>query len=204
MALLMNRNQSCGATKETCNIFLRHGFRLFFQPCFVPQLREFDRDITVNGNDWFNPEVMKMVSKELVSASNFVRKLKDGLLFELSFKPLSIIESFVMRPRTATMESSMKAMRKYLKVFGTIIKSVSVDVMDRFPIYQKAAEFLFSDKPVKKDVTVVRFGVVGFPDDDVPHIHRLATFPSWMLWTDQGMCSEAESWHWNTSCCGVL
>jgi len=169
-------------TEQAGDFGLAHGSQLFFKPLFVAQLFVFNflRAMFYLAN----PKALKCrADSDVATPNNLCDSHYTFTERYLLIQPLCIIKE---RPLShiACVLSSMCKVRNYHKVFDSVIKSISVDVVDVFMWLKVSANVLFHDIAMLKNVTSrVSAWMVGNQDHHVSVSScRASTLPIVMFW----------------------
>ena len=139
------------------------------------------------------------MTEMFVRAFNLAGNLRDrpvkinGLLSE----PCLVIVLLKRLSVVPVVNSAMFSVRDYLKVLRSIVKSISVYVMDGFSWLKVSAKDLLHHESVNEDIPMMVPRVIDHTDAPVTHPQNLSAFPSWMGGAAESMLGETGrcSWH---------
>ncbi len=159
----------------------------FFKLFFVSKLRKPYGDISVYGHDWFDAQFIQMKAKLFIAAFDFFGNFRNRFFLNLSSEPFNIIQLFIFRIWCPPMQAPMKRMCNYDDILWSIIKLISINVMDSFSWLKVSAKFLFGNKAMDKNIPILGVGVVGHTNTFISHSDDPSAFPSVVTFSGSGM-----------------
>ena len=153
MTFLKLMNQTSITTEKVCNLRIGHGYGFFRKPFLVAKLRELLRYVAINADNTSDVEPIKGVPNGMGGASSERCDLvRVQPLFVLRGKPPFIVKKVNAFLVLAKVFSYVAPMRKHNKVFNSVVKFVTVDVMNSLPWEKITAKMLFHYKAMLIDV----------------------------------------------------
>lgn len=180
-------NERFATSEEICYLNGAHGLRHNCKPFLISELRKLRWHVAIQGNDRSNPELVQKHAELLVSASNFLCDVGYRLLCNLSFEPSSVVKPVVSGAGMSLVNSCMVSVGAYKDVLRSVVKFISIDVMNRLARVKVSAELFLSNKTMEKNITVVSAGawMSRHADTPVSHDDGLASLPSWVFFAAQ-------------------
>ena len=150
MKFLKIPNKPLVATEHGGDFIGGHGFKLFIKPGPISQFRVSNYLRPMLNKAYF--VLLKRAAYSKISASNNLGNLVCAFTkFYLIGKPSCIIKKFPFGC-LAGVYSAVIEMARQSKIFNTVVKLISVDMVNVFMRFKIAAEMFFHYKPMFKNI----------------------------------------------------